>query len=66
MTNRLKHIFECSDHITEKQYRNSIGTVGHFLSLMDAHQRRFLQLLPVHFYQDLHILWAQGLRLPEL
>lgn len=23
MTNRLKHIFECSDHITEKQYRNS-------------------------------------------
>ena len=23
MANRLKHIFECSDHITEKQYRNS-------------------------------------------
>ena len=23
MTNKLSHIFECSDHITEKQYRNS-------------------------------------------
>ena len=23
MTNKLSHIFECSDHITEKQYRTS-------------------------------------------
>lgn len=23
MTNKLSHMFECSDHITEKQYRTS-------------------------------------------
>ena len=62
MTNRLKHIFECSDHITEKQYRNS-----RTLFILDGcASTQILQLLPVHFYQDLHILWAQGLRLPEL
>lgn len=56
MTNKLSHIFECSDHITEKQYRTSRA-----LFILDGcASTQILRLLPAHFYRDLPILWVRG------